>query len=117
MFQNKINKLIPAGDYMTKEEAILDRETDIKRRCETVADVVKNKIFTLPQALKAYDVSIEEYFGYMMLKPKKQKIIMDVGTVAAIMNALLNIMDLSHANLDNQTKKVVSDLRKLSAVK
>ena len=51
MLQNKINKLIPAGDYMTEEEAILDRETDIKRRCETVADVVKNKIFTLPQAV------------------------------------------------------------------
>lgn len=31
MFQSKKNKLIPAGDYITVEEAILDSHTVVKQ--------------------------------------------------------------------------------------
>ena len=117
MFQSKKNKLVPAGDYVTLEEAVINNETDIRYRCETVDDLVKDKVFTLPQALKAYDISPEQYLGYSMLIPKKQKVLLDTPTFIALMNAMLRIVDFSKSNLDARSKKVVKDIQEFSAVK
>ena len=117
MFQSKKNKLIPAGDYVTLEEAVIDSETDIKYRCETVDDLVRDKVFTLPQALKAYEISPIQYLGYSMLMPKKQKLLLDTTTFIALMEAMLRIVDFSKSNLDARSKKVVKDIQELSAVK
>jgi hypothetical protein len=117
MFQRNKNKLVPAGDYVTLEETVIDSETDIKYRCETVDDLVKDKVFTLPQALKAYELNTEQYLGYLMLKPKKQKILVDNGTFAALMTAVLGFVDFSHSNLDARSKQVVKDMQELGAVK
>jgi hypothetical protein len=117
MFQSKKNKLIPAGDYVTAEEVVINNQTDIKYRCETAESVVKDKILPLSQALKAYELSTEQYLGYLMLQPKKQKILVDNGTFAALMTAVLGFVDFPHSNLDDCSKKVVKGMRELSTVK
>ena len=116
MFQKKKHNLIPAGDYVTAAESKLDADQDIERRCESVAEVVKDKVFPLARALSVYNVSFRQYVGYMMLRDKS-KIIIKSSDVGSIVTNVLDMMDFSNSHLDSNTEKMVAGLRQLSAVK
>jgi hypothetical protein len=54
--------MIPKGDYI---EDTITYEQDLKFRCEAVDEVVREGIFTLQVALKAYEVSLKDYLNYV----------------------------------------------------
>ncbi|HTE34158.1 MAG TPA: hypothetical protein VK666_27450 [Chryseolinea sp.] len=114
MSHPKKHTLIPAGDYMTAEEAAMDESTEIRRRCETIDEVVKDKIFTLPDALAAYDVSPREYIGYVLMSNTKKKVMVDQMMAIAMMSAIVSVLDLTR--VDHRIEKVFTDLKRLATV-
>ena len=118
MLDRKRHKGVPPGDYVADNEGIQHPAEAIERRCETVDDVVKNKVFTLAEALTAYKVTPEQFFGYKMLnKSRSHKLIVDTVTFLTIFQSLFNQFDLTHSDLNPPTKKAVAELRKLALVK
>lgn len=115
MFQRKKHNLIPMGDYVTLNESMSGPEEDVERRCETVTEVVKKKIFTLDHALSLYNVSLRQYIGHLMLR-NQSRVITDSAHISAITAMLLDLMDLSEKRLDSRTEKIVAGLRQLSTV-
>lgn len=93
----------------------MDDEWEIRSRCESVHDVVANNVIPLFKALKAYDISLEQYFGFLMLKNLEVKLPMDAATIAAVAAIILKFMDTSSPNMDSRTKKWVEDMRQLNA--
>jgi hypothetical protein len=114
MFPAKKHKLIPAGDYVTAEEAVLDKETDIERRCETVDEVIKQNVMPVSKALGAYHISYKQYLGYLMLK-NKGKILVDGVTIISILQDVLQTMDLSKVDMEKAAKTFLVNFRKLAS--
>jgi len=116
MFQSKKHNLVAAGDYVTEEESQFNREDDIERRCETITEVVKNKVFPLERALSVYNVSFRQYFGYLMLQ-SQTKIHIDSNIFASFISVMLDMIDISDSHRNTKAEKIVADLRQLSMVK
>lgn len=114
MFRDRKNKLIPKGDYVTADEAVMDEESEIRSRCESVHDVVSQDIIPLSKALKAYSVTIEQYIGFLLLHSGKVKLVMNNSLIMSLAKAFVSIIDISHSNLDTRAKKLVEDIRELS---
>lgn len=114
MFQDKKSKLIPKGDYVTENEALMDDEWEIRSRCESVHDVVTKNVIPLSKALKAYEVTLEQYMGYVMMEKPNAKISMDATTLIMFAQIFLGLVDIANAKLDNRTKRLVEDMRQLS---
>lgn len=116
MFQDKKNKLVPRGDYVAVNESVMDKEWEVRSRCESVHDVVTQRIIPLSKDLKAYDITLEQYFGFLMIKSLKVKIIMDAMTIGTLLKVVLGFMDIPNTGLDAKTQQLVEDMRRLSAV-
>jgi hypothetical protein len=120
MFLSKKTINIPPGDYVTAEEAVMDKESDIQSRCEAIDEVVKDKVFTLSEALNAYEVTPEQYIGYLMMHGQsgyKRKIVADTVIIFSIVDFMFRIMDFSNAKLDPHTQKMVNNMRQLTGIK
>jgi hypothetical protein len=115
MFQTNKHKMIPAGDQISEPDVISDSEQDIQFRCETVSEIVKDKIFPLKKALEIYNVTFRQYFGYLLLHDES-KITIDSDVIQVFLTTMFNAMDLSVSHLDSKTEKVIADLRQLSSV-
>jgi hypothetical protein len=117
MFRDRKNKLIPKGDYVTADEAVMDEESEIRSRCESVYDVVSQEIIPLPKALKAYNITIEQYIGFLLLQKGRIKVVMDNTLIMSVAKVFLSIMDNSRSNLDARAKTIVENMRELSVAK
>ena len=115
MLTKKKNNMIPAEDFISESGSFEEAVQDLEFRCETVSEVVKEKVFPLKKALEVYNVTLGQYFGYLMLR-NDSKITLENDVVLSIFATVLNAMDFSDPNLDSKTEKVISDLRQLSAV-
>src|ERR1017187_8816354 len=105
MLRSKKHGAIPAGDYLSQADL---PEGDIEFRCETVSEVVQQKIFPLEKALKLYDVSFKQYMGYLMLH-NKPKIIVDTHIITVFFTTMLGLIDIPDKILDSKTEKVIAD--------
>ena len=107
--------MISVGDYVSQSENISNLEQDIEFRCETVSEVVAEKIFPLEKALGIYNVTFRQYLGYLLLR-NESKITIDGDTVVNFLTVMFDAMDISEPHLGKKAGKVISDLRELSSV-
>ena len=80
------------------EELMDDSALELKRRCSTVHKMVSNQMFTLEEALEAYDVPMTAYFNFIAgntfyeissgIKGKNEKL-----TEIATMSIVIKLMD------------------------
>lgn len=126
MSTHKKNIVIPKGDYVTAGEAEMDPAAEILERCRVIDELVADKTFTLPEALEAYDVSIEQYFGSRFIDLPKHKegnvysvlgIALTTGLFIELASAMLKIMDVKNSKLTPKAQKVVNDMNELITVK
>lgn len=114
MFHDEKNKLIPRGDYVSSSEAEMDEDWEIRSRCESVHDVVSQNIMPLDVVLEAYNISLEQYVGFIIGSNKPIKLAPDNKSLIRIARLFLGIIDMSKATFDSHSKKVVEDLQKLA---
>lgn len=117
MLAPRKNKVIPQGDYISAEEASIDKDAEILFRCEIIDEVVKDNVMPLSKALEAYSVTIEQYLGCNMLRNKKTKIDVTENMLLTILKTVLLSVNISSPDLNSPAGKIVNDMRHLIKIK
>jgi hypothetical protein len=86
------------------------------RRIEIVNELVNDKILSLSEALGAYKVTIMQYVAYGILK-NESYVFSDPNSLISFITSAADIVDVSHADLDPNTEKVISEMRSLNIAK
>lgn len=116
MSQVKKGKPLPKGDRLDDKDILTDSGMELRSRCETLHEVVSAKIIPLEKGLKAYDVTMEQYLGYLMMQDKKIKISMNADVISSMVGVVLAYVDTNPDRIDESARKLVGNIRHLSVM-